>query len=424
MEEQGSPRASSPPHPPPPLPNDVAFSSLINSLPKKKKAECSKFVKRVEEMSEVSLPPDIPIQVALSMSEHVLVGQFTGLWPSPKATETWVIKNWKPLIKQNVTSHFLGRGYFLFEFTSKEDKELIFRNGPYFMGPQGLYLNKWTPDFDPEEDVPSAVPVWVRLPNLPIHCWNWDSLKHIGDALGKFIDRANNKDQYDCARICVEVDLEVGLPEAIKINVGSWSHIQKLDYEQLSFKCRGCHEYGHFARNCPKKNEEDKDKEEGWKQVKRFKTNPKVSNTAGQEKSKGYQSKGNNASQKILHPKDSRNMFETLDLVSQDLPERDPPQKEQMETTRMEDKEPIEDAVIKDSRHGEREPESSKDKGTASDVESQGLEESEEEGEIGDSLTTVWRSARGRPSSREKREKETYKDKVQGSQPTLEIFFG
>ena len=159
MEEHGSPRASSPLHPPPPLPNNVAFSSLIKSFPKKKKAECSKFVKSVEEMSEVSLPLDIPIQVALSMSERVLVGQFTGLWPSPKATKTWVIKNWKPLMKQNVTSHFLGRGYFLFEFISKEDKALIFRNGPYFMGPQGLYLNKWTPDFDPEEDVPSAVPV-------------------------------------------------------------------------------------------------------------------------------------------------------------------------------------------------------------------------------------------------------------------------
>ena len=88
----------------------------------------------------------------------------------------------------------------------------------------------------------------------------------------------------------------------------------------------------------------------------------------------------------------------------------------------MKDKEPIEDAVIKDSRHGEREPERSKDKRTASDVESQGSKESEEEGEIGDSLTTVRRSARGRPLSREKREKETYKDKVQGSQPTLEIF--
>ena len=93
-------------------------------------------------MSEVALPPDDPIQVALIMTERALVGQFTGLWPSPKATEAWVIKNWKPLISQNdVTSYFLGRGYFLFEFSSKEDKELIFRNAPYFMGPQGLYLN-------------------------------------------------------------------------------------------------------------------------------------------------------------------------------------------------------------------------------------------------------------------------------------------
>lgn len=89
------------------------------------------------------------------------------------------------------------------------------------MGPQGLYLNRWTPDFNPAEDVLSAVLMWVKLMNLPVHCWNWDSLQHIGNALGKFIDRASTKDQYDYARICVEVDLEVGLPEAIKINVGS-----------------------------------------------------------------------------------------------------------------------------------------------------------------------------------------------------------
>ena len=93
-----------------------------------------------------------------------------------------------------------------------------------------------------------------------------------------------------------------------------------------------------------------------------------------------------------------------------------------METTRTEDKEPITDAVLKDSRHGEREPEISKDKCTTNNVESQSLEESEEEREIGDSLTMLHRSARGTPSSREKREKETYKDKLQGSQPTLEIF--
>ena len=79
------------------------------------------------------------------------------------------------------------------------------------------------------------------------------------------------KDQYGGARICVEVDLEAGLPEAIKLTVGSWSHFQKLDYEQLPFKCRGCHEYGHFICNCPKNPENQQDKVKGWQKVSRSK---------------------------------------------------------------------------------------------------------------------------------------------------------
>jgi hypothetical protein len=98
------------------------------------------------------------------------------------------------------------------------------------MGPQGLYLNHWTPDFDLEVDVPKMVLVWVRLPNLPIHCWNTSSLQTIGNKIGRLIDKADPKGQYSCARICVEVDLEAGLPEAIKLTVGEWQHYQKLDY--------------------------------------------------------------------------------------------------------------------------------------------------------------------------------------------------
>ena len=131
------------------------------------------------------------------------------------------------------------------------------------MGPQGLYLNKWSPDFDPTQDVPSAVPVWVRLPHLPLHCWNHKTLQIIGNALGKYIDQAARKDQYSCARICVEVDLEEGLPEAIKLTVAGWTYVQELDYEQLPFKCRHCHGHGHFAKHCKKKAEEQGDKQNG-----------------------------------------------------------------------------------------------------------------------------------------------------------------
>ena len=129
-------------------------------------------------------------------------------------------------MKHSVTCYPVGRGFYIFEFISKDDRDLIFRNGPYFMGSQGLYLNRWTPDFDLNLDSPKEVPVWVRLPNLSAHCWNSESLEKIGNGLGRYIDKADPKGQYSCARICIEVDLEAGLLEAIKISVVYWHHFQ------------------------------------------------------------------------------------------------------------------------------------------------------------------------------------------------------
>ena len=52
-----------------------------------------------------------------------------------------------------------------------------------------------------------------------------------------------------------------------------WGHMQKVDYKQLPFKCKKCHEYGHFVKNCPKATQEipEKNQEEGWQQAKRGK---------------------------------------------------------------------------------------------------------------------------------------------------------
>jgi hypothetical protein len=269
---------------PPPLPIVDAFRRLLIAEGKLPASDPpSKFVKKLDEIPSIALPPDQPMQIAVSLADRALVGQFVGLWPSPRTTENWIQKNWRPLITSSVTCYAVGRGFFLFEFISRDDRDLIFRNGSYFMGPQGLYLNRWTPDFDPALDVPKAIPVWVRLPNLSIHCWSTSSMQAIGNGLGKYIDKANPKEQYSCARICVEVDLEVGLPEAIKLTVGDWQHYQKLDYEQLPFKCRHCHEYGHFQKNCPKipQAQQEKDLDEGWKQPKRHKSNKLVPDEMG-----------------------------------------------------------------------------------------------------------------------------------------------
>ena len=62
---------------------------------------------------------------------------------------------------------------------------------------------------------------------------------------------------HACARICVEVNLGKGLLEAVKIKVDKWMHRQQLDYEHIPFKCKVCHEYGHFANRCLEKQENE-----------------------------------------------------------------------------------------------------------------------------------------------------------------------
>jgi hypothetical protein len=213
----------------------------------------SRFVKKIDEILKVSVHSPSSRSFTLRVTENGLILKFMGLWPSPRAMMQFLEKNSKKTIKVQLLTTFCGKEFYVFLFEIKADRDLIFRNGPYFMGTRGMYLNQWTPNFSPENDIPSIVPVWVRLPFLPLHCWNDETIKNIGNTLGRFIDQVEPRDRLQpCARLCVEVDLEKGLPEAIQLTLDGWSYIQTEDYQQLSFKCKAFHEYGHFAKNCPK----------------------------------------------------------------------------------------------------------------------------------------------------------------------------
>ena len=71
-----------------------------------------------------------------------------------------------------------------------------------------------------------------------------------------------------------------------------------------------------------------------------------------------------------------------------------------------------EKGTLSNSRQGESTLESPKEKTAEAEEEEQESEESNEEGEIGESQISARRSTRGGMPAREKREQETYKEKL------------
>ena len=116
-------------------------------------------------------------------------------------------------------------------------------------------MQHWSPTFKPSTTSISIVPVWVRLPNLPLHLWNAPSLRAIGNAIGQFHNICHNTTKFfkmTYARICVQMDLSTWLLAELNIINQDYSWNQALDYENVSFRCRTCNGIGHLAKSFPK----------------------------------------------------------------------------------------------------------------------------------------------------------------------------
>lgn len=96
-------------------------------------------------------------------------------------------------MKGEVRTYACDKGFLICLFQTEVDKDLIFKRGTYIFVSRGLYLNKWTLYFDPNNDVPSTIPIWVKLLRFPITYWNQECLKAIRNLFGKYIVREEPK---------------------------------------------------------------------------------------------------------------------------------------------------------------------------------------------------------------------------------------
>lgn len=109
--------------------------------------------------------------------------------------------------------------------------------------------------FDFNSTEMSTVPVWIKLPNLPLRCWSLNCLSQIASVPGKPIQcdmLMSSMARLSCARILVEIDLLEDLPQSINICLSNGaSLVQQVIYETLPKFCGHCR-VGHVIASCSK----------------------------------------------------------------------------------------------------------------------------------------------------------------------------
>lgn len=124
------------------------------------------------------------------------------------------------------------------------------------VGKTTLVLRKWHLKLNMNDSLLAQVPVWIKLPGLPLEYWAESIFSRIASSFGELlsIDPVTaSKRRLTHARFCVGVAPEADMPEQIDLvsKLGTWK--QHIEYETIPFACFHCKKVGHWAKSSPNK---------------------------------------------------------------------------------------------------------------------------------------------------------------------------
>ena len=113
-------------------------------------------------------------------------------------------------------------------------------------------VKKWSTNFDFKAEILRVMPVWIRLPSLPLHFWGEETPSRIVSAVGvpNLADDCIAKQlKVSYARVLVEVDITKEFVKDIKVrNSTRREFTQRAIPKRRPFFCHKCNKVGHICK--------------------------------------------------------------------------------------------------------------------------------------------------------------------------------
>ncbi|KAI8560219.1 hypothetical protein RHMOL_Rhmol04G0239000 [Rhododendron molle] len=112
------------------------------------------------------------------------------------------------------------KGFYFFQFGSKDAYRQIVESGPWHFGGRLMVLQIWHPDIEYEKERLAKLPIWIQLFNVPLQFWIAEGLSYIASFVGKplYVDElTETAKRISYANICVEVDVTASLPHSVDL---------------------------------------------------------------------------------------------------------------------------------------------------------------------------------------------------------------
>ncbi|GLJ07158.1 hypothetical protein SUGI_0060030 [Cryptomeria japonica] len=168
---------------------------------------------------------------------HAIIARVVGPKFPRKDIRSWVDKNWG----SHAIVKFLPKGFFVPVFVEAEEKDHILHLQNSFLDIHPLYVQPWTPNFDPTPLAVYDKLVWIRLFNLPTEYWSDPSLEKNCRSLGTLLEIDEGiigEDLYTYARLKIVVVKKI--PESITIITKEGDWLQQIEIELDIMPCTQC----------------------------------------------------------------------------------------------------------------------------------------------------------------------------------------